>query len=325
MNEVGKMGRRNNKIPGSRMKSQKGLKQCNKLSKESHNKLKNEVKKSYKEYINSDANRKKQMKLQILIKCGLANNDSNKRRVVKFMSYEKKRHERKNEAPISVEGRKCRNRLSPLVAEEIIKFVVDNSYGIKYLKSKNRSERIEITKIVLNKFGIDNCPKNRKMIQDLILHTTYKPWSDEEEKALEELLREKINTVVWNETGDKNKTSQIKRQIIKDYKEKILNNEHNDRDIMYKIDLLVCKIKIKMVVSKPISVKSRESKPIRSRQIKPVQQNTRKMIGEEIQFNDVKERFNDVKERLCNQSPEESNDFGIDIDMFENCENYPVL
>lgn len=359
MNEVGKMGRRNSKIPGSRVKNQKKPKQStqlstvepmmegqekpkqyNELSQKEQESFKNDLLKDIKIYADSDAKLKKQMSSRVLQSHGLDINNANNRKTVSNLISKWRKRVRENEALTSIKKPRYRNKLPQSLLEEINKFIVDNSYGIKYLEAKNRFERTKITKIVSNKFGIDNYSENRNMIQRLILQTTYKPWSDEEEKTLEELLREKINTVVWNKLGDKNKITQIRRQIIKDFKRKFPNNEHNDRDIMYKINLLV--YHIKNTTPKPISVKSRESKPIRSRQIKPVKQGISKIIGEEKQFGNVGKKLD---KQLNNQQTEEQDTtcnvgkthddiiadtneilpFFWNNDVFDDCENYPVL
>ena len=67
----------------------------------------------------------------------------------------------------------------------------------------------------------------------LLGQQTFKPWSDEEEKTLEELLREKINTVVWNESGDNNKIMQARKQIMVKFKEQFPVSKHNEADIVY--------------------------------------------------------------------------------------------
>ena len=108
------------------------------------------------------------------------------------------------------EGPKCRNRLSLLVSKEIDGFIANNNLHIKYLEAKNGGlKKTDIIGIILERFHIENYPKNRHMICRRLGQMTFKDWSCEEKEVLEDLLRKKINTAVWNELGNSN---EIKKQ-----------------------------------------------------------------------------------------------------------------
>lgn len=296
---------------GSRMKGQKRpqeeIKQYNELSAEDKKKLRNTTLNRYEEYINSDKNKKEEIVLVIFNYFNLADNPSNRHIVANFINREKKRCEKMGieGTQMPIEEPKCRNKLPRSLFEKINSFIIKNDLHTKYLETENkRGKKADIINTILNEYKIEDYPKNRKMIKRLILQQTFKPWSDEEEKTLEELLREKINTVVWNESGDNNKIMQARKQIMVKFKEQFPVSKHNEADIVYKMSLLACKIK------------NTASKPIEAEQIKPVQQAISEFIGKELQLNKA-------DEKLSNQLLEELSDFGIDIDMFENHENCP--
>ncbi len=163
------MGRRNRKIPGSRVKSQKKskqstqlstvepmmegqekLKQYNELSTEELKGLKNTILKRYEEYINSDAQKKKQIISQILAKYKLINNVENRQRIVCFISYQKRRRERMETkgTQMPIEEPKCRDILSRGLLEEIKKFIVDNNLHTDYLEADANNENYKKINII---------------------------------------------------------------------------------------------------------------------------------------------------------------------------------
>ena len=72
---------------------------------------------------------------------------------------------------------------------------------------------------------------------------------------------------------------------MSEFKERFPNNKHNHLDMMNMIGLLVCKIK--RTTPKPISVKSRKSKPIEAGQIEFVQQAISYVVEKQIQFDSM--------------------------------------
>ena len=315
MNKIGKMGRKNSKIPGSRMKSQKRpqkkLKQYSELSAEDKKKLKNTALQHYEEYVDSKGDRDKieQIISQILTECGFVDNLGNRRCITSSIASEKqKRKNEKEKTLVPTEKPKHRNKLSLLVSEEINNFIIKKNLHAEYLEAENnRGKKADIINTILNECKIEDYPKNRIMIRRLILQQIFKPWSDEEEKTLEELLREKINTAVWNESGDDNKIMQARKQILDDFNEMAPGNEHNEQDIMHKMRLLACYVK--NTTPKPISVKSRESKPIRSRRIKPVQQAVFKIVREGVQLDNADKKL----DKQFNNQPAEEQDTTCDV------------
>ncbi len=250
MNKIGKMGRKNSKIPGLRMKSQKRpqeeVKRYIELSAEGKRKLKATVSEYCERYVKGGKYKKESIILNIfnLNRLDIIGTDSIEK-VIEFIGSEKQRRKRENEKIlIPIEGPKCRNKLSLSVLEKINGFIIKKNLHTEYLEAEyNKIKRANITKRILRKFKIENCSKNRKMIHRLILQTTFKSWSDKEEKALEELLHEKIDVAVWNELRDNKKTNQTRKQIMSEFKKQLPASEHNDYDIMNKMSLLVCKIK----------------------------------------------------------------------------------
>ncbi len=177
---------------------------------------------------------------------------------------------------------------------------------------------------------MENCDKNNSKIRRLVLRIASKPWSEEEKQALEELLCENIDTAVWNKSEDDIETEQTRKQIMDKFKKKFPANEHNDYDIMYKMGLIVCKIK--SFIPKPIRVKSKKSRSIETRQIKPVQQATFQVIKKQIQFDNIigrmENNYNDLFPQVNPQdteitpkttnSDEICSDYSFDYSNFEN-------
>ena len=192
-----------------------------------------------------------------------------------------------------IERSKCRNKWPQSLLEKIKKFITDNDLHTEYLKACANNEqykKINIIKKILNEFKIENCNKNSHKIRRLVLRIASKPWSEKEEQALEELLCKNINKTVWNKSRDNKKIKQIRKQIMDKFKKQFPANEHNDYDIMYKMSLIVCKIK--SIIPKPIRVKSKKSRSIETEQIKPVQQSVSKIVGEEMRLDNINKKPN---------------------------------
>ena len=315
-----------NKI--GKMEGQKKLKQYNELSRKERKRFKDMVLTRYEEYINSDANGRKQIKLQILREYGLVDNASNRQRILWLIGNEKRRRERKNKVSIKHRSVKHRNRFSDIKRKAIEDFIIENGLHTDYLEADANNEnykKINIIKKILNEFEIKNCDKNNSKIRRLLLHTTFKPWSEEEEQALEELLCENIDTTVWNKSGGNKKIRQTRKQIMVKFKEQFPANEHNDYDIMYKMSLIVCKIK-KSIIPKPIRVKSKKSRSIETRQIKPVQQSVSKIVGEEMQLDNINKKPNNqlTKEQNSIAYSDELLPFRYDENLFnfDDSENF---
>ena len=259
-----------------RKRPQEEVKQYNGLSAKELKRLRNTALQHYEEYIDSAIWKRKQIISQILTECGLDNNFSNRQKVSSIISNEKRKRESEKEKTLtsvlmSIEGPKHRNRLPRSVSEEINSFIIKNNLHIKYLKAGNDFfEKANITKDILKEFNIYDCDENRRMIQRLISKTTFKPWSNEEEKVLEKLLSEKVNTAVWNESGDNKKIIQVRKQIMVKFKEQFPDSEHNDNDITHKIASLVCRIK--NIIPKPKDI---------------VQQAASQVIEKQVQINNV--------------------------------------
>ena len=311
-------------------KNQKCKRDKIEISPEDKEKLKNRALQYYEVYVASkgDGEKIEQIILQILKDCELVDNIVNRWYITSSIANEKrKRESKKKKTPMPREKSEHYNKLPLLVLEEINGFIIENDLHTEYLEAENnRDKKTDIVNTILNKYKIKNCINNRSMIRRLILKQTFKPWSNEEEKALEELLREKINTAVWNESRDNNKIMQAKKQIMVKFKEQFPAGEHNEADIMYKMDLLVYHIKYTT------------QKPIESEQTKPVQQAISKVIGKEMRLDNADNKLN---EQLNKQQTEEQDTisnvdktYGIADtnetlpffdDPFDDCENYPVL
>ena len=189
MNKIGKMGRSNKKIPGSRVKSQKRSEQCHKLSTlgsmmegqeklkqyselstEELKGLKNTILKRYEEYINSDIWKRKQIISQILKECGLGDNFSNRQKVSSLIGNEKQKRERDE---ISAEDKKELKNTALQHYEEYI--------------NSDIWKRKQIILQILAECGLDDNPGNRWWITSSIGYEKQKCES-EKEKTLTSVL-----------------------------------------------------------------------------------------------------------------------------------------